>query len=177
MPRFRIGWRDRLVHHPRFSSTNIRLGLTKIRTAWSFLQIIYFLQLCMKHTLQRKSHLCFPFLGIVRAQSQFPHSCVCERFIYSQDRSTYFLQQNRQIDRGNILYKSLTNAWMWKLGLWPRKSFSGNKCFQFSVLVPCSAGQVTAGAWHFRRNNYIEVTGMEKQSLGSPPRIPKIMYQ
>jgi hypothetical protein len=23
-------------------------------------------------------------------QSQFPHSCVCERFIYSQDRSTYF---------------------------------------------------------------------------------------
>ncbi len=27
---------------------------------------------------------------------------VCERFIYSQDRSTYFLQQNRQIDRGNV---------------------------------------------------------------------------
>jgi hypothetical protein len=23
-------------------------------------------------------------------QSQFPHSCVCERFIYSQNRSTYF---------------------------------------------------------------------------------------
>jgi hypothetical protein len=22
-------------------------------------------------------------------QSQFPHSCVCERFIYSHDRSTY----------------------------------------------------------------------------------------
>ncbi len=43
-------------------------------------------------TLQRKSHLCIPFLGIARLQSQFPHSCVCERFrfIYSQDRSTYF---------------------------------------------------------------------------------------
>jgi hypothetical protein len=41
-------------------------------------------------TLQRKSHLCIPFLGIARTQSQFPHSCVCERFIYSQDRSTYF---------------------------------------------------------------------------------------
>ncbi len=25
---------------------------------------------------------------------------VCEGFIFSQDRSTYFLQQNRQIDRG-----------------------------------------------------------------------------
>ncbi len=29
---------------------------------------------------------------------------------------------------------------MWKLGLWPRYSFSGNICFQFSVLVLCSAG-------------------------------------
>jgi hypothetical protein len=27
--------------------------------------------------------------GIVRAQSQFPHSCVCERFIYSLHRSAY----------------------------------------------------------------------------------------
>ncbi len=39
--------------------------------------------------LQGKSHLCIPILGIVRPQSQFPHSCVCERFIYSQDQSTY----------------------------------------------------------------------------------------
>ncbi len=30
------------------------------------------------------------FLGIARPQSQFPHSCVCVRFIYSQDLSTYF---------------------------------------------------------------------------------------
>ncbi len=30
--------------------------------------------------LQRKSHLCFPRKGIARPQSQFPHSCVCERF-------------------------------------------------------------------------------------------------
>ncbi len=42
-------------------------------------------------TLQGKSHLCIPFLGNARPQSRFPHSCVCERFIYSQDRS---LQQN-----------------------------------------------------------------------------------
>jgi hypothetical protein len=32
-------------------------------------------------TLQGKSHLCIPFLGIARPQSQFPHSCVSERFI------------------------------------------------------------------------------------------------
>jgi hypothetical protein len=41
-------------------------------------------------TLQGKSHLCIPFLGIARPWSQFPHSYVCERFIYSQDRSSYF---------------------------------------------------------------------------------------
>ncbi len=41
-------------------------------------------------TLQGKSHFCIPFLGIARPQSQFPHSCVCERFIYSKDQSTYF---------------------------------------------------------------------------------------
>jgi hypothetical protein len=27
--------------------------------------------------------------GIARPQSQFPHSCVCERFIYSHDQSAY----------------------------------------------------------------------------------------
>ncbi len=30
-----------------------------------------------------------PRKGIARPQSQFPHSCVCERFIYSHDRSAY----------------------------------------------------------------------------------------
>ncbi len=40
--------------------------------------------------LQQKSHLCIPFLGTAQPQSQFPHSCACERFIYSQDQSTYF---------------------------------------------------------------------------------------
>jgi hypothetical protein len=44
-----------------------------------------------KTTLQGKLHLCIPFLGIARHQSQYPHSSVCEQFIiYSQDWSTYF---------------------------------------------------------------------------------------
>ncbi len=42
------------------------------------------------YALQGKSHLCIPFLGIPRPQSQFPHSCVCERFIRFLDWSTYF---------------------------------------------------------------------------------------
>jgi hypothetical protein len=56
------------------------------------------------NTLQQKSYLCIPFLRIARPQSQFPHPCVCERLIYSQDRSTphtVFLQQNIP-GRGNI---------------------------------------------------------------------------
>ncbi len=54
------------------------------------------------NTLQRQFRLYIPFLGIARPQPQFLHSCVCERFIYSQDRSTYFLQQKRQLHRANI---------------------------------------------------------------------------
>jgi hypothetical protein len=34
-------------------------------------------------TLKRQFRLYIPFLGIARPQPQFPHSCVCERFIYS----------------------------------------------------------------------------------------------
>jgi hypothetical protein len=30
------------------------------------------------------------FSGVARPQSQIPHPCVCERFMYSQDRSTIF---------------------------------------------------------------------------------------
>ncbi len=35
--------------------------------------------------------------------------------------------------------KSLTDKWMRKLGLRPWNSFSGNICFEFSVLCLCSA--------------------------------------
>jgi hypothetical protein len=52
--------------------------------------------------LQRQFRLYIPFLGIARPQPQFPHSCVFERFIYSQDQSSYFLQQNKQTHCGNI---------------------------------------------------------------------------
>jgi hypothetical protein len=55
--------------------------------------------------LQRKSHFCIPFLGIAGLRGLSPnfhiYVCVCERFMYSQNQSTSFLQQNRQIDRGN----------------------------------------------------------------------------
>ncbi len=69
------------------------------------------------YALQRQFRLYIPFLGIARPQPQFPHSCVCERFIYSQNRSTYFLQQKRQTHRGNIcIIRSQTHEcgnWDW----------------------------------------------------------------
>jgi hypothetical protein len=53
-------------------------------------------------TLHRKSDLCIPRNGTVRSHSQFQHSFICERLIYSQDRSAFiWLQQNRQTDLGS----------------------------------------------------------------------------
>ncbi len=66
--------------------------------------------------LQRKPHLCIPVLGIARPQSQFPHSFVCERKPIMG------------------IYDSLSDAWMWKLGLRPHSSFSGVISLEFLVL-------------------------------------------
>ncbi len=52
------------------------------------------------------------------------HVYVSDLYMYSQNRSTYFLQRNRLIDPGNIQYKSLTDTLMW-----PHNSFSKNIWF------------------------------------------------
>jgi hypothetical protein len=52
--------------------------------------------------LQTRSDLCIPRNETVRPRSQFPHSCIRERIIYSQDQSTYLLQQKKQTDIGKI---------------------------------------------------------------------------
>jgi hypothetical protein len=55
-----------------------------------------------------------------------------------------FLQQNRQIHRGNI-YIPLSNTLMWKFGLWPHNSFSGNMCFKFSRIGSLQCGYFGLG--------------------------------
>ncbi len=60
---------------------------------------------CEDTALQRKSYLCTSRTGIARHQAQFPHSCVCDRFILSQNRSTYVVSCRRILG----IYKSLTN--------------------------------------------------------------------
>ncbi len=53
-----------------------------------------------------------------------------------------------RIDRSIVgIYKSLTDTWMWKLGLWPRNSFSGNIYYQCSVFCSAVAREsLSAGA-------------------------------
>ncbi len=89
--------------------------------------IYYWSQHC-----NEKYHLCFPRKGIAWPQPHFPHSCVSVSDLYIRISPHIFLQQNRQTDPGNIY--SITDTWMWKLGLRQRNSFSGNICFEFSVL-------------------------------------------
>ncbi len=40
-----------------------------------------------------------PRKGTARPQSQFPHSCVCERFIYSHDRSASYSAAGKYVER------------------------------------------------------------------------------
>jgi hypothetical protein len=59
------------------------------------------------------------------------HSCVCERLIHiPRIRHIFFFRLIMGI------YKSLPDTWMWKLGLTPRNSFSGNICSEYSVSCP-----------------------------------------
>jgi hypothetical protein len=46
------------------------------------------------HALYRKSDLGIPRNETARPRSQFLHLCICEQFIYSQDRSAYLAAAN-----------------------------------------------------------------------------------
>ncbi len=81
--------------------------------------------------------------------------------------SVHIFPQNRQTHRGNI-YNSLTDTWMWKLGLRPRYSFSGNICFKFSAFCLCSVqysnGSAPVGAGEKRRRGSLTME-LDLQSL------------
>ncbi len=53
-------------------------------------------------TKWRKFETNIPRKGISGPQSQFPHSCVCERIIYSHDGSAFSAGENMWTDPGNI---------------------------------------------------------------------------
>ncbi len=75
--------------------------------------------------------LYIPFLGIARPQSQFPHSCVCERIIYS-----YIFPPAEQADP---LLEYIIRSQTHECGNWDwGPSFSGNIFFKFSAFCLCS---------------------------------------
>ncbi len=91
--------------------------------------------ICMLSTLQRRSDFCVPRNETVRPRSQYPRSCICERFTYSHNPFTYFAAIGRSIVN---IYESLTDTWMWDLGTRLHSFISGNICFKFLEQCLCS---------------------------------------
>ncbi len=110
-----------------------------------------------------KSLLCFPFLRIARPQSQFPYSCVCERFIYFQEQSTYF-PTREQADRS---WKYINLSQIYECRNWETEhynsvqeitvSFLGINGYQAFILDShrpfiCSVGRTGTGRIHCNKN-------------------------
>jgi hypothetical protein len=75
----------------------------------------------------------FIFWELLGLSPNFQNSCVCERCIFP--RSVHIFPSAEYIGWSIVgIYKSLTDTWMWKLGLWPCIFFSGN----ISILFLCS---------------------------------------
>jgi hypothetical protein len=89
-------------------------------------------------TQYRKFETNIPRKGTARLQSQFLHSCFCERFIYSSDRSAYPAAGNRWAERGNTYMQIAHRHMNVQMGLMPRNSFSGNSnSFAVQVSISC----------------------------------------
>ncbi len=88
------------------------------------------------HALQRQFRLYIPFLGIARPQPNFHiHVSMSDLYIPRIGPHIPSSRKGRPIVG---IYNSLTDTWMWKLGLMPRYSFPGNICLKFSAFCLCS---------------------------------------
>jgi hypothetical protein len=88
--------------------------------------------------LQKRFDLCIPRNETVRPCSQFPHSCICERFIYFHDRSTYFAATKYEYRSWEYRNHSQICTWMWKLGSRPRSFIARKDLFEFSAQCLCN---------------------------------------
>ncbi len=119
-----------------------KLRLWEVSLTWEWEEWWKCLHMKNMHCNGNSVYICIPSLGIARPQPQFPHSCVFERFIYSQDQSTLHISSSRTGRPIVGIYNSLWDTWMWKLGPRPRYSISGNICFKFSAFCLCSVGSL-----------------------------------
>ncbi len=69
------------------------------------------------------------------SSNSYIHFSVCDLYVYSHDRSD--LSAAGKYGGGPMvrIYIWLTDTWMWKLGLRPRNSFSGN--IYIDISLPC----------------------------------------
>jgi hypothetical protein len=68
----------------------------------SFWPTQFFVTIHTANTKCRQFETNIPRKGITGSQSQFPHSCVCERIIYSHNGSAFSAGDNMWTDPGNI---------------------------------------------------------------------------
>jgi hypothetical protein len=73
----------------------------------------------------------YSFLGNCVASAPVS-TFMCLRAIYMFPGSVHIFPPAEKADPSWIIYDSLTDTWVWELGLSPRHSFSGNLCFKFS---------------------------------------------
>jgi hypothetical protein len=83
-----------------------------------------------------------PRKGISGSQSQFPHSCVCERFIYSHDRPASLFCWRKYVDRSwDYINRSQTHeCWNWGWGrAIPRKGIHKEdfRCSVWKIVLYC----------------------------------------
>ncbi len=71
-------------------------------------------------TLQRKSHLCIPFWELCGLSPNFHVMCLWAIYIFPLLVIFSCCRIGGSIEG---IYKSLTDTWMWKLGLRPRNPF------------------------------------------------------
>ncbi len=115
---------------PVFEGTlSNKLSLTWAWPAGLFMaSIVSFLNRCTAKTQNRKFETKTPRKGIARRRSQIPHSCVCERFIYSQNRSAYsatgkYVDWSCGLSSFSVPIECISTDSYWIDGQWGRGSF------------------------------------------------------
>ncbi len=96
-----------------------KTGLERRQCIWNG----FFVCIALQRNNNKKLETNIPRKGIAWPQSQFPHSCVCERFIYSHNWSAY-ANAEKYVDRSwEYINRSQTHEcgnWDWGRAI-PRK--------------------------------------------------------
>ncbi len=117
--RMSIGWTHLIIwslirapnprptHHPLpdLLTTLLLLPLAPEMCTLALGMNLWYSNLCIPCTAKKKCQkfeVNIPKKGMSRSQSQFPHSCVCERIIYSHDGAVVSAGGNKWTDPGNI---------------------------------------------------------------------------